>query len=188
MEKIIFTNVLGSFVFDENLRFIEKGEEKALMNKHKARESTIKQSKIILSNFKSKEYFEEFYKKNLVITKKGLKNSVKEDLLVTQTISLIKEQTRVINTLVKRLREWYEIYNPEFSKSVHDHESFVKLIIKKDKKELLKEIKIDEKNTMGADLEKRDLEPMMELAKEMEYLFKAKEKQTEYLEDLMKRT
>lgn len=188
MSKIIFTNILGSFVFDEKLKLVKKGKKENLLKKYKAGKATKEQTKKLLKHFKNKKYFSDFYKKNLLITKKRLKKSVKNDLLIIQTISSIEEQNRVINILAKRLREWYELYNPEFSKQVTDHENFVNKIIKKNKKELLREIKLDEEKTMGADLPKEDLDIIVDLAREVDRLYKLKERQTRYLERLMKKT
>jgi len=188
MSKIIFTNIFGSFIFDENIRFVEKGEEKNLLKKHKAEKPTEEQVIKILVSFKDMKYFSDFYKKNLIITKKRLKKSVKNDLLIIQTVNSIEEQNRVINTLVKRLREWYELYNPEFSKHVQDHESFVDAIINKNKKELLKKIKLNEEETMGAELAEKDVNAIIELGEEINNLYKLKAKHVKYLETLMKKT
>jgi len=94
----------------------------------------------ILELFKKKEYFKEFYNKNLILTKKLIKDSVKEDVLIIQAISNIMDIDKVINILVKRLRDWYELYNPEFSHSIAKNEKFVELILNKTKKQLLKEV------------------------------------------------
>ena len=55
---------------------------------------------------------------------------------------------KVSNVLVTRLREWYSLYNPEFSEVTFNQEKFTELIIKKDKKTLLKEIKVSK--SMGS--------------------------------------
>jgi nucleolar protein 56 len=123
--------------------------------------------------------FEKYYKKNLEETKRKLKEAVKFDDFVIQAINNIDEINRNINTLAKRLREWYEFYNPEFSRKEYEHEKFVSAIINgKDKKE---------KDSMGAELNKEDMGAIMNLAKEIDSLFKLKEKQEEYLEKVMQK-
>ena len=123
--------------------------------------------------------FVKYYEKNLAETKKKIKESVKFDNFVVQTINNIDEINRVANTLAKRLREWYELYNPEYSRQVEDHEKFVNLILlNKDKKV---------KDSMGADLSKEDLKPVMDLVKELEKLYKFKKEQEKYLEKIMKK-
>ncbi len=88
---------------------------------------------------------------NLKETKKKLKESVTDDILIIQTINHIEDLNKVINILSKDLREWYSYYNPEFSKEMTDHLSFVKAILgKKDKKS---------KDRVGADIDKEDLKP-----------------------------
>jgi nucleolar protein 56 len=124
--------------------------------------------------------FQELRKINIQETKKKVKDSVKSDNFIIQTISHIDEIKKVSNILIKRLREWYELYNPEFSRKVKDHAKFVELILeKKDKKE---------KESMGADFSKENLEPINKIASEINVLYKLKEKQEKYLSELMQKT
>jgi nucleolar protein 56 len=90
--------------------------------------------------------------------------------------------------LAKRLREWYELYNPEFSKSIYSHEKFVAIIIEKQKPELLAEIGVKQELSMGADLDKQDVAPIIELAKHLKELYSLKEEQAKYLERIMQKT
>jgi len=183
--KYIFTNILGSFVFDDRFNFIEKGAEKELLKKY----DEIKEPDVarVLPFFKKHKFFPEFYKKNIEITRKSIKESVKNDLLIIQAIKNIEDIDKVSSILVKDLREWYEIYNPEFSKSIGNNEKFSEIIVKKGKRELLKEIKIKEKDSMGADLSAEDLDAIKSLAKELNGLYCFKKKQQEYLKKLMKK-
>ena len=122
---------------------------------------------------------------NLKIAKKKVKESINEDNLISQTINSIDEIDKVSNTLVKRLKEWYSLYNPEFVVSISNNQKFVDLIQKKSKNQLLNELKV--KETMGADLSKPDLGAIMVLAKEIESIMAYKETQKKYLESLMKK-
>ena len=65
--------------------------------------------------------FEELRRKSIEETKKKIKDSVKSDNFIVQSISHIDEINKICNILTKRLREWYELYNPEFSRKVKDH-------------------------------------------------------------------
>jgi len=186
--KYIFTNILGGFVFDSSFDFVEKGSENELFKKYgKLKEPEEKDIIKVLSFFKKNKFFPEFYKKNIRITRKSIKESVKNDLLIIQAIKNIEDIDKVSSILVKDLREWYEIYNPEFSKSIGNNEKFSEFVIKKDKKELLKEIKIKEKDSMGADLNAEDLDAIKGLAKMLNGLYCFRKKQQEYLEKLMKK-
>jgi len=123
--------------------------------------------------------FEEYRRKNIEETRKKIKESVKSDNFILQTVNNIDEISKICNILVKRLREWYELYNPEFSRKFTDHEKFVELIVSgKDKKQ---------KISMGADLKKEDLEPILKIAKELQELYSFKEKQKEYLKKVMEK-
>ncbi|MBW2983558.1 NOP58 family protein [Candidatus Woesearchaeota archaeon] len=179
-----FTNIIGTFTLDEQFGI---KSEKLFINSEQTIEIDNASLKKILQSLKNKKYFREFYKNNLVLTKQKIKQAVSDDLFIIQTISNIEEIDKVANTLVKRLREWYSYYLPEFSKSIQSHEKFVELILKKSKNELLKEIRIKKEESMGAELSKDDTKPIMALADQLKDLYQLKEKQKEYLENVMKR-
>jgi len=199
--KYIFTNVIGTFVFNEHFSLLDKRlfknseqykdkteVEKEFLKKYKnLKKPEGKELVRVLEFFKKKEWFKGFYEGNLKVTKEAIKASVKDDLLIIQTISNISEIDKSINTLIKRLREWYALYNPELENKLDNQEKFVELIMKKSKKELLKEIKVNEKDSMGADFSKEELEPILSLAKEVKGLFALRGKQEVYLEKLMKK-
>ncbi len=132
-----------------------------------------------------KENLKKLREKNLELTKKAVKESVNDDNLISQTINSIEDADRVANTLVKRLREWSGLYVPEVSKAVESHETFVELLLTKNRDELLKQFVV--KDSMGADLNKKDVEAMLRLAKQAQSLYKYKQDQEKYLEALMKK-
>ncbi len=121
--------------------------------------------------------------KNLKLTKQKIRDSVNEDNLISQAINSIDEIDKVSNILVKRLKEWYSLYNPEFVVSIQNNPKFVELIQKKSKSKLLEELKV--KFSMGKDLEKKDLDAMMSLARELSLIYEYKERQKKYLESIM---
>lgn len=128
--------------------------------------------------------FEKLYKKNIDLTKHQIKNAVGPDNLIMQTISSLEELDKVINSLSKRLREWYAYYNPELINRIASNEKLAKLVLKP-KKETLEFLKID--FSMGADLKNEDIAPMKTLAKEITVLFNIKEEYKFYLEKLMEK-
>jgi nucleolar protein 56 len=160
---------LGEIYFDEKFNLVKAAK--------KAKPADKEQTKKILE--KLKERAKEFYEPNLQITKQKIREDVNEDNLIIQAINNIEEVKRVANTLEKRVREWYELYNPELSKKITDHEKFVKKILEGDVKK--------EKNTMGAELSKEDTEPIKKLAKELDGLYRFREEQTDYLAEVMKK-
>ncbi len=201
----IFTNSLGTFVFDgkvvdkmlfsspaealKSLLLIEKGEvlsaEKELQKKHPNAKIDRILTEEILAAFKPEA--NDFFLANLLLTKRKLREGVNDDMLIIQSINAVEELNKVSNLMAKRLREWYELYNPEFSKSLANHEAFVKLILTKSKHELLKEIKVDEELAMGADLKESDLKAILDLALQLKEIYTIREKETKYLETLMKK-
>lgn len=197
--KYLFSNVLGSFVFNNQFKLVEKIDfrnasdywrreqiEDKLKKKYKDwREVPEEKLSDVLGFFKDKKYFENFYSINLDLTKQKIRESISEDLLIIQTISNVEELSRSSNLLVRRLREWYSLYLPEFSKSLEDNEKFVELVVKKGKKELMDELKI--KESMGGELRKEDVEEMVLLGKEILRLYDLRKKHEAYLEKIMKK-
>jgi len=123
-------------------------------------------------------------KKNLELAKKGVRESVNPDLFIINCVNNVEELQKIANNLSKRLREWYSLHLPELDKRTEEHNTFIRLILAKDKKELMKDLKIHD--TMGADLEKKDLEPILILAKVIEGLNKEAAVLEKYLEERMR--
>jgi nucleolar protein 56 len=123
-------------------------------------------------------------KKNLELVKKAVRESVNPDLLIINCVNNVEELQRIGNNLSKRLREWYSLYFPELDKKVLEHENFVKLVLKADKNELVKELRL--KDEMGAHFERKDLEPILSLASIISDLMRESHLLEEYLEKTMK--
>jgi nucleolar protein 56 len=115
--------------------------------------------------------------KAIEVVKEKLRHSVKADLLIVQAISNTEELDKSINLLSERLREWYELYNPEFSKAIESHERFVNEILSG------KDLKVND--SMGSALSQKDMDAILELARQIKGLFALKNKETDYVESLM---
>ena len=195
----LFLNILGIFVFDEEFKVVDKilfknledyANKDEFIKKIKSKHKNLKELdtellKKIFLYFKDNKFFNDFYNKNLQLTKYGVKNSVIDDTLLLQAVKSVDELDKVVNALAKRLREWYELYNPEFSRAIGSHEKFVEEILDKEKSELLKELKINIKDSIGADLELENIEPIKELAQQIYNLYQLKKNQLNYLSTLM---
>ncbi len=133
---------------------------------------------------------EEFRKlRDIVIsfTKKAVAGSVSDDNLIIQASSAVGELNKAANLLVKRLREWYELYLPEASVATAGHEEFVSLILGSSKSELLKKLKLDEKDSMGAPLKKADVDRILAFAETMKGIYESRKSIAKYVEEAMKR-
>ncbi|MBN2052470.1 NOP58 family protein [Candidatus Woesearchaeota archaeon] len=123
-------------------------------------------------------------KKNLELAKKAVRQSVSPDLFIINAANNIDELQKIINTLSKRLREWYSLYFPGLDKKIADHEVFVKLVLKEDKKALQKELKLADE--MGFDFEKKDIEPILSMASIIADMGRESKLLEDYLEKTMK--
>lgn len=186
----IFTNILGTFVLDEKLTVVDsllfrsideyKNKDRTeikLSKKHHAKPLPKEKIPQALLLFKNQKYHQEFYQKNLELTKEGLKHSVNEDNLIMQAIANINELDKISNTLTKRLREWYSLYYPELSEKVENHEKYVELVLEQER----------DPETFGADLETFDVEEMKLLAERIAELYELRKKHELYLQRIMKK-
>ncbi|MBI2659407.1 hypothetical protein HYX05_04905 [Candidatus Woesearchaeota archaeon] len=195
----LFSNVLGVFVFDENFEVVDKitfqnlgdyqNKDKSIetvKNKHKALEEPDERSLTkILLYFKKNRLFSDFYSRNLQITKSDVRNSATDDILLIQSINLIDDLEKVINLLAKRLREWYGLYNPEFSMATESHERFVEEILENEKSELLGKIQVKPEESIGAELGQDDLEPIRAFTSQVHGLYQLRKSQIGYISALM---
>ncbi len=184
MRMALFHTIIDTFALDKGLKVIDRGSKEDMEKKHGNEEIGEENITAALKSLRETVDLKEFYAANMEITKKGIKESVSDDSFIVQAINNIDDVTKVSNILTKRLREWYELYNPEFSESIANNDKFVDLIIKKKKSELLKEIKSD--GAMGAELSAEDLAPIIALANEVLSLRKLKDIQEDYIEGKMK--
>lgn len=114
---------------------------------------------------------------NLKLTKQKIKESVGYDNFINQCVNNIDELDKVANNMSKRLREWYELTNPEFSRKTDDHRHLAYCIVEgKDTKT---------RDSMGADIKKSDMEPIVKLAKEIKSIYELRDQQENYLENIM---
>jgi RNA processing factor Prp31 len=140
----------------------------------------------ILSIIKGKN-LAEFRAANILIVKRTLSKSVSPDLLIMQQINAIGELTKAANLVSKRLREWYELYNPEISKRTEDHALFASIVSGKSKEEILAEISIKKEDSMGADITPEELSAILSLARQLSSLFNEISAQSVMLEEDMRK-
>lgn len=195
----VYSNIIGSFILDEDFRIIakelfksakdyqdkEKSEKKLLKKYPKAKNVPKEELGAVLELFKDKAYYEKFYQNNLLLTKLAVRGSVSTDNLILQTISNINDLDKTTNILAKRLRDWYSLTFPELEKTLQDHEKFAELVATKSRKELLKELKLKDEELMGTELNKVDLEEIKLLAKNVHELYQLRKKHEVYLKTLM---
>ena len=182
-----YSTIIGTFVFDES-GILYQGDDKEIKKKFgDLAEPPMDKLKQLLRFLKKNVYLEQFRVQNLLKTKQQIRESVTEDMLVIQAIGTIQELDKAFNILVKRAREWYALFLPEYEHKISSNEEFVKSILTKNRKEILKELGVDEDTTMGKNLSSEDVKPLLELAKEANNILKLRESLVNYNEELMKR-
>lgn len=125
----------------------------------------------------------------------------KRDLMIIRAITISEDLTKMINTLVSHVREWYGYYWPELGKAVEDHELYLTLIanlgslenfteenIKKYVKSerLIEEILKAKEERVGITITEEDIKMIQHVARRTLDLFDDKEKVLDYLDELMR--
>lgn len=192
--KYYYSHLLGTVVLSTNgdlLEFISGKSNESQLDQLQKKYPDLKplpKSKIqeVMILLRDPKYFLVFHDANVLLTKTQIKKSVNEDNLIIQTIANINELDKVSNLLSKRLREWYGLYFPEFSKKMSNSEKFAELIAQKSKEELLRELGMKSEESMGANLKKEDVLEFQALAEEVTQIFALRQKHEQYLEKIMK--
>ncbi|MBS3106283.1 NOP58 family protein [Candidatus Woesearchaeota archaeon] len=177
MPKAIVKHLIGEFVVDQAGRIVNEKLAREPQDSQDAPPSSLLSA---LRDPKYRAYLRDF---NLEITRRKITAAVSEDNFISQAINSVAELERSANQLSKRLREWYALYNPEFTIALQDNEKFAGLVSTKSRKELLADIK--RSATMGADLKKEDLEQILGLAKTLHGLYRQRNEIHTYLEILL---
>ncbi len=201
---MVFSNCIGSFVLDEqfqlkdyilfstedsiqNARILEQGSalevEQKLTEQYKARKPDAYETSKILEIFREDIYLKKFRETNMALTKLKLKESVNADIFASNAIGEVDEIIKGVDVLVKRLREWYAWYNPEFERATEDNQTLVESILSKDRGALLEELRISE--SIGADFKQEDLDPIMACAQSCKNLYSLKVNLEQYIERVL---
>jgi len=161
---------------------IVKNEELENYIKNNLRDLAIK-----YANFENIVEFHSFITKvSIEISKIKIKESLRKDKIVANVSNAISELDKTINVFCERLREWYSIYFPELDKEIEDNEKFVKLVNKYLKRENFEDEKIRNlaKESVGIDLDEKDLEEIKKFSSLIVQMFEEKEKLENYLSKL----
>ena len=106
------------------------------------------------------------------LTKLKLKSGFSKDKLIKQAVENLDEVTRMINVFYERLREWYGYYAPEKVEEVKNIDEFSKIVGEQRTGE-----------SMGFDIEEKDLQMIKTTGLEMQNVISFKEKLVEYIEN-----
>merc|ERR1712166_1204442 len=110
---------------------------------------------------------------------------------ITQTIALIEQLDKDVNTFCMRLKEWFSWTFPELTKIVNDNIILTKLVYMIERKEnVLDEEKATQiieaaKTSMGQDMSETDVLQIKKWAERVTELIKFREELQEYLKDRM---
>jgi len=136
--------------------------------------------------YNKEEFHRLFYERNMELTRSRLRESVKEDTLIIHAINNMTDIEVTANTLIKDLREWYEIYATEVSRGITEHKKFVESISKNSREELMNSMGIRREDSVGADLREMDIVPIINLANHIRGIYRLMEDEENYIDKLMR--
>jgi len=122
------------------------------------------------------------------LTKIRIKNVVKKDSIVIQTVNAIDEIDKSINIFIARLREWYGLHFPEMDRLIEKHEKYANLVSKFGLRNNIEEKDLHDLTTtsMGIDLSEDDEKILKEYADQITNLYKLRDNLEKYLDHVMK--
>ncbi len=193
IDKILFPKDAKKIV--DNLEYSGK-TKKELIERLKKKGYQIEDSDIVRSSFRkiAKDLGYSNIQLNKLLTEIGIeftrrkvKQTVKKDKIIIQTVNAIDELDKSINIFIARLREWYGLHFPEFEQTEDKHERFVKLISNYGLRDNIPQENLGKitKKSMGIDLSEKDEELLKEYATRVKELYKLREHMEKYTERLM---
>jgi len=122
------------------------------------------------------------------LTKKRIKETVKKDKIIIQTIDAIDEIDKSLNIFIARLREWFGLHFPEMNRLVEKHEKFAKIVSEYGLRDNIKEKELIAlaKESMGIDLSEKDEAILKEYATKIKELYKLREHMEKYVDHVLK--
>ncbi|ASJ13124.1 C/D box methylation guide ribonucleoprotein complex aNOP56 subunit [Thermococcus thioreducens] len=151
--------------------------------------------------FLGEKWFDEYFSVGVALTRLRIQEqSGARDKMIIQAIESLDDIDKVINLLVSRLREWYSLHFPELDEILPKHQQYVTFVKEIGPRENVSEEKLKSlglpegkiekimraaEASMGAPLGKFDADIIMELASEINDLYKLREQIEDYLEMAM---
>ncbi|MDX1534695.1 MAG: ribosomal biogenesis protein [Thermoplasmata archaeon] len=118
----------------------------------------------------------------ILLGKHQMRRAVQPTDHLIQGIRTLDELTRARDLLTDRLRDWYALHFPELARMV-DTARFIELVADRGLRE---EMPVEARDSVGAEIETRDLEPIRELAASLRSLQRERAALEAYLEARMR--
>ncbi len=133
------------------------------------------------SGFASSEKLFEFVSSvALELSAKKMISDFSNDRLIIQAVNAVDELDKTTNLLSIRLREWYGFYFPELLEKMQDSEQLIAYVSDELYRKDVKGIDVSE--TIGANVEKKDLVQMQSLAKSLQVMYSERKSIETYIE------
>ncbi len=119
---------------------------------------------------------------NILLTKKTVKESTTDDILIIQAVKSVGDVDNVLNSLSNRLRDWYGLYLPEYSRAEPDNFAFVLGAATLSKEEYLQKEKIE---SFGSNLSEEHIDALKAFSLRIRGLQDAREELLHYIDSTM---
>ncbi|MCD6476944.1 MAG: NOP58 family protein [Candidatus Aenigmarchaeota archaeon] len=160
----------------KELTNIEKYDKKASEYLNKNIRKIAKDFKYVKNDAELNSLISKVY---TIMTKNKISKTQRRDRLISQSVSAYSDLDKIINSMSERIREWYGLYYPELK--VSGHEKYIDLILQYKSREKFRNYT----QSMGINLTKKDLDVIIEYAKELKHLFDIRKRIQKYLEEIV---
>lgn len=129
-------------------------------------------------------------KTNFYLTRSKMK-LIGRDQVIMQAVASLDDLEETINTLVKRLREWYSLSFPELDSIVKKHDLYTQIVgygIEKAEEGLRERLMKELEHTMGVSFSEEDRKAVVALAEGILGLYSTMEKIEAYIGEAMQDT
>ncbi len=200
-EDIVVNDQLLKNLLDaKGVRSIISPGEKPFL---KIRREFLRYASQVWGGIDEKEYYLILNELGIKITKQRIKGELSSlDHQIIKSIDYIDHANKALNILAPAIREWYSIHFPELNDIIEDHSVFMKIIsLQPDRRKInedvlkragvggsmIKSVLNAANESMGADLDSKDLEVIKNIADNWINLYESRKKVESFIEGLMKR-
>ncbi|MGQ9679186.1 MAG: hypothetical protein ACUVV4_00220 [Candidatus Bathyarchaeia archaeon] len=145
------------------------------------------------------QFYEVTRQVSIILAKEAVSESLsKRESLIIQTVHLLNELDKSLNSLSSILREWYGLYFPELNRLIEDNRTYALFVKTFDDKthielEKLSEIGVKQskrileasKESIGAALNEMDIEPIRQLSEALLTLHDYRSRLEDYISSLV---
>ena len=150
---------------------------------------------------KPEQFRVQVHKVSIELAKIKVKKTIeKRDLLAAQAVQTVDDLDKSLNLFMSRIREWFGLHYPELDRLLEKHETYARLVVNLGTRENFTVKNLEEEglpkvksqtlaevasNSMGADLDDKDLAQIQSMCKNVLELYSMRQSLENYVDTVM---